>query len=339
MISRGKNGLESIRLEKPITRKFADSVIKHDLFRKEIQRLEQFHVETKNRVDFNIRDISSFDRIPCLRMSSLLSSTLPSRMDIDSEDIMKIVVPMNGDESNYMSIMQRLESELSLPYFPGFRSCQSSSFYWNLPKHTKISIWIFDTYSQSKRIHVNECIIRRYFHDKLGCEVHLLRPPLISHQISSSCGLVGKDILTSIRNNPRMLHDENELTKVIEWATSKQRLLENGNIMAGLKMSKKVSLDINGYATCDMISGDTARELGVKECSSKGTVDIPYEDNFPFFVGSLDISLFRMGAILKDAKNEVSAVGSTFHYFLVNSEIYGHPGFHWISVVMEVLRE
>ena len=32
------------------------------------------------------------------------------------------VVPMNGDESNYMSIMQRLESELSLPYFPGFRS-------------------------------------------------------------------------------------------------------------------------------------------------------------------------------------------------------------------------
>ena len=27
------------------------------------------------------------------------------------------VVPMNGDESNYMSIMHRLESELSLPYF------------------------------------------------------------------------------------------------------------------------------------------------------------------------------------------------------------------------------
>ena len=50
-----------------------------------------------------------------------------------------------------------------------------------------------------------------------------------------------------------MLHDENELTKVIEWATSKQRLLENGNIMAGLKMSKKVSVDISGYATCDMI--------------------------------------------------------------------------------------
>ena len=126
------------------------------------------------------------------------------------------VVPMNGDESNYMSIMQRLESELSLPYFPGFRSCEFSSIYWTLPKHTKISIWIFDTYSQSKRIHVNECIISRYFHGKLGCEVHLLRPPLISHQVSSSCGLVGKDILTSIRNNPRMLHDENELTKIIE---------------------------------------------------------------------------------------------------------------------------
>ena len=136
-----------------------------------------------------------------------------------------------------------------------------------------------------------------------------------------------------------MLRDENELTKIIEWATSKRRLLENQNIMAGLKMTKKVSVDISGYATCDMISGDTARELGVKECSSKGTVDMPYEDNFPFFVGSLDISLFRMGAILKDAKNEVSAVGSTFHYFLVNSEIYGHPGFHWISVVMEVVRE
>ena len=88
-----------------------------------------------------------------------------------------------------------------------------------------------------------------------------------------------------------------------------------------------------------MISGDTARELGVKECPSKGTVDLPYEDNFPFVVGSLDISLFRMGAILKDAKNEVSAVGSTLHFFLVNSEIYGHPGFHWISVVMEVVRE
>ena len=55
---------------------------------------------------------------------------------------------------------------------------------------------------------------------------------------------------------------------------------------------------------------------------------MPYEDNFPFFVGSLDISLFRMEAILKDAKNEVSAVGSTFHYFLVNSKICGHPGFH-----------
>ena len=339
VISRGKNGLESIRLEKPITRKFADSVIKNDTFRKEIERLEQFHVETKNRVDFNIRDISSFDRIPCLRMSSLLSCTLPSRINIDSEDTMKIVVPMNGDESNYMSIMQRLESELSLPYFPGFKSCESSSIYWNLPNHTKISIWIIDTYSQSKRIHVNECIICRYFHDKLGCEVHLLRPPLISHQISSSCGLVGKDILTSIRKTPRMLRDENELTKIIEWATSKRRLLENQNIMAGLKMTKKVSVDISGYATCDMISGDTARELGVKECPSKGTVDLPYEDNFPFVVGSLDISLFRMGAILKDAKNEVSAVGSTLHFFLVNSEIYGHPGFHWISVVMEVVRE
>ena len=81
---------------------------------------------------------------------------------------------MNGDESNYMSIMQRLESKLSLPYFPGFRSCEFSSIHWTLPKHTKISIWIFDTYSQSKRIHVNECIISRYFHGKLGCEVHLL---------------------------------------------------------------------------------------------------------------------------------------------------------------------
>ena len=66
---------------------------------------------------------------------------------------------------------------------------------------------------------------------------------------------------------------------------------------------------------------------------------MPYEDNFPFVVGSLDISLFRMGAILKDAKNEVSAVGSTFHYFLVNSEIHGHPGFHWTFVVMEGVRE
>ena len=75
-------------------------------------------------------------------------------------------------------------------------------------------------------IHIPKAKEYRYFHGKLGCEVHLLRPPLISHQVSSSCGLVGKDILTSIRNNPRMLHDENELTKIIEWATSKQRLLE-----------------------------------------------------------------------------------------------------------------
>ena len=65
-------------------------------------------------------------------------------------------------------------------------------------------------------IHIPKAKEYRYFHGKLGCEVHLLRPPLISHQVSSSCGLVGKDILTSIRNNPRMLHDENELTKIIE---------------------------------------------------------------------------------------------------------------------------
>ena len=339
VISRGKNGLDSIRLEKPITRMFADRVIKNDTFRKEIQRLEEFHVETKNRVDANIRDISSFDRMPRIRMSSISSFTLPSRVAIGPEDIMKIVIPMNGDESTFISIMQRLESELSLPYFPGFKSCRSPSIHWNLPKHTKVSIWIFDTYSQSKRIHVNEYIISRYFHDKLGCEVHLLRPPLISHQISSSCGLVGKDILTSIRINPRMLHDENELTRLIKWATSKQRLLENGTTMAGLKMTKKVNVDNSGYATCDMISGDTAKELGVKEYLSKRTVNMPHDDNFPFHVGSLDLSLFRMGAILNDAKNEIPPVGSTYHYLLMNSEIYGHPGFHWISVVIEVIRE
>ena len=64
-----------------------------------------------------------------------------------------------------------------------------------------------------------------------------------------------------------------------------------------------------------------------------------YDENFPFYVGSLDVSLLRMERILKDAKNEVRAIGSTYHYFLVNSEIYGHPGFHWISVVMQVKNE
>ena len=41
-------------------------------------------------------------------------------------------------------------------------------------------------------IHIPKAKEYRYFHGKLGCEVHLLRPPLISHQVSSSCGLVGK---------------------------------------------------------------------------------------------------------------------------------------------------
>ena len=330
VISRGKNGLGSIRLEKPITRKFADSVIKHDTFRKEIERLEEFHVETKNRVDSNIRDLSSFDRA--------FSSSLSTR-PLDPESTLNVVVPMNGDESHYISIMQRLESELSLPYFPGFRISESLSIPWTLPKRTRVSIWIFDSYSQSKRIYMNECIIQRYFHDKLGCEVHLRRPQLIPHQISLSCGLVGKDLLTSIRMNPEVLSDTNALSNIERWATSKSRLLENANIMADLNMTKKISVDISGYPTCDMISGETAQKLGVHESISKGMVALRYDENFPFYVGSLDVSLLRMGRVLKDAKNEVGAIGSTYHYFLVNSEIYGHPGFHWISVVMQVKNE
>ena len=186
---------------------------------------------------------------------------------------------------------------------------------------------------------MNECVIRNYFHDKLGCEVHLRRPPLIPHQISSSCGLVGKDLLTSIRMNPEVLSETNALSNIERWATSKSRLLENANIMAGLNMTKKISVDISGYPTCDMISGETAQKLGVHESISKGMAALRYDENFPFYVGSLDVSLLRMGRILKEAKDEVSSLGSTYHYLLVNTEIYGHPGFHWISIVMQVKCE
>ena len=336
VISRGKNGLGSIRLEKRITKKFAESVIKKDTFRKEIQRLEEYHVETKSRVDDNIRDLSSFDRIN--RWNAKCCS-MPSMMVTDSESSLNVVVPMNGDESNYISIMQRLESELSLPYFPGFKRSEAPSIPWLLPKRTGISIWIFDAYSQSKRIHMNECVIQNYFHEKLRCEVHLRRPPLIQHQISSSCGLVGKDLLTSIRMNPGLLNDSIGLANIEQWATSKSRLLENASIMADLKMSQKVYVDNNGYPTCELISGDLAKKLGHHEILSKNSDALCYDEDFPFHVGSLDVSLLRMGRIVKDAKNEGSMLGSTYHYLLVNSEIYGHPGFHWISIVMHVKKE
>ena len=336
VISRGKKGLESIRLEKRITKKFAESVKKNDTFRKEIHRLQEFHEETERRLGNNIRHLSSFDKYHRLERSL---SSVESTLDTDSENTLSVVVPMNGDESNFISIMQRLESELSLPYFPGFRRSESPSTIWTLPKRTSVSIWIFDAYSQSKRIHMNECIIRNYFHDKLGCEVHLRRPPLIPHQISSSCGLVGKDLLTSIRMNPAILNDNNAISIIEQRATSKPRILENARIMADLKMSEKVSVDSSGYPSCNMISGDTAQKLGVHEFLSKGIGTSSYDKDFPFYVGSLDVSLLRMGRILKEAKDEVSSLGSTYHYLLVNTEIYGHPGFHWISIVMQVKCE
>ena len=63
VISRGTNGLESISLEKRITREFADKVMQHDLFRSEINRLEEFHAETKLRLEANYLDVSSYDRL------------------------------------------------------------------------------------------------------------------------------------------------------------------------------------------------------------------------------------------------------------------------------------
>lgn len=63
VISRGTNGLESISLEKRITREFADKVMQHDLFRSEITRLEEFHAETKLRLEANYLDVSSYDRL------------------------------------------------------------------------------------------------------------------------------------------------------------------------------------------------------------------------------------------------------------------------------------
>ena len=129
VISRGKKGLESIRLEKRITKKFAESVKKNDTFRKEIHRLQEFHEETERRLGNNIRHLSSFDKYHRLERSL---SSVESTLDTDSENTLSVVVPMIGDESNSISIMQRLESDLSLPYFPGFRRSESPSTIWTL---------------------------------------------------------------------------------------------------------------------------------------------------------------------------------------------------------------
>ena len=50
VISRGKNGLKSINLKQKITREFADKVIARTAFNEEIERLKQFHDETKTRL-------------------------------------------------------------------------------------------------------------------------------------------------------------------------------------------------------------------------------------------------------------------------------------------------
>ena len=48
LISRGKNGLKSIRMEKKVDRAFANKVITNtDIFRNEVNRLRIFHENTK----------------------------------------------------------------------------------------------------------------------------------------------------------------------------------------------------------------------------------------------------------------------------------------------------
>ena len=240
------------------------------------------------------------------------------------------------DETRYL--VEMIAYEASPP------ALQEGAFH--LPDNVKAELWILDMFPHSDRILNNELWEKRYW-ESVGVTVHLRRPPITPVQISSSCALIGKDWLTEVRKDPSILDDDHRLRRLENVVASKERLLQNRDIMHKLGLPQRIFDHGNGEVSCNTITETEAQVMALERAESLG-MSVPPEErdrarngmaSYPFLTANLDAGMFLIGKELHRAAASAAAAqlpSLEHHYFLRNTEASGHPGFHWTSPILRL---